>query len=271
MGDDESKKRGSVGAWRSPKKQKTDTKKEALLQDIVSSLTCAISHEPIAHPVLAEDGHLYEKADIKQWLAKEKRSPRTNKPMGTRLVESINARDIVEKAVNAGLVEDEAAASWHIKTGKLKAQAELPGGACGAMRHFQAAFKLNPSPTAEVLMEAADLRHRVDCFLKRAADVDVDVSSLGLARKSLNGENVMTEWRPLTPGVSRLRIIDDLQEFEYLCNRPAPGAEAEVMYCEDMECMRGATFTLDANNEAGKSYELNDYTIPFDACILVSE
>lgn len=276
-GEERGRKRGSSGGGPSRSKKRNtssaeETKKESLLQDVVSGLTCAITHEPVADPVLAEDGFLYERSEITRWFSKEKRSPRTNKEMGTTLMASVTSRQLIEKVVSLGLVDDEAAASWHVKSGKLKARRTLPGGASAALNHFKQALKLNvPNESIKLLVEATELRVKVDDFLKRAESANVDVSCLGLAWKVEQKEAVMTEWRPLVPHVSRIRIIDNLAEFERLCNRPAPGASTEVMFTDDMEEMRGNTYTLENNNDAEKSYDLNGFSVPYDACVLVSE
>ena len=44
-------------------------------------LACPITHESLFDPVLLQDGHVYERAAIETWLARESRSPCSNCPM----------------------------------------------------------------------------------------------------------------------------------------------------------------------------------------------
>ncbi|XWV26228.1 hypothetical protein QJ857_gp0848 [Tupanvirus soda lake] len=49
---------------------------------------CPISHMIFAEPVLADDGHFYEKKEIKKWMHTKNSSPLTNNPMSHRLTRS---------------------------------------------------------------------------------------------------------------------------------------------------------------------------------------
>ena len=135
------------------------------------------------------------------------------------------------------------------------------------------------SPEREALLEAFELRDRMLALVKRG-------DRLGLGRefeRLLTVEHPsgvvaaagapMTTWRgDLVPGQSRIRIIDDVEEFQRLCERPAPGAneDSEVGWCEDeMEELAGNEYKVDGVNEQHRSYMVDDYCVPFDACILV--
>ena len=52
------------------------------LRSILAHHTCSITHELIVEPVIAEDGHLYEKKSMTRWLATNSTSPKTNLPIG---------------------------------------------------------------------------------------------------------------------------------------------------------------------------------------------
>lgn len=47
-----------------------------------SEYVCPITQELMHNPVLAEDGHLYEKKAISEWLSHHLSSPKTNGKMG---------------------------------------------------------------------------------------------------------------------------------------------------------------------------------------------
>ena len=88
------------------------------LRSILVDHTCSITQELIRDPVMAEDGHLYEKESIVRWLATRSTSPRTNLPMGKTLVPSVVAKQTIANLMGMdGVVSDEAAAEWHFATG----------------------------------------------------------------------------------------------------------------------------------------------------------
>jgi hypothetical protein len=47
------------------------------------AFTCAITREVMEEPVVAADGHSYERSAIEQWLRRSARSPMTNAPLGS--------------------------------------------------------------------------------------------------------------------------------------------------------------------------------------------
>jgi len=47
---------------------------------------CPVTQEPFQIPVVAEDGHVYEKRAIDECLSKKLVSPMTNEPMGKTLI-----------------------------------------------------------------------------------------------------------------------------------------------------------------------------------------
>ena len=219
---------------------------------------------------------------IEKWLRKKKSSPLTNKPMGTRLADHGDGRCIVSSAIESGLVDADAATAWHVASARLKIVATLPGGLDSAKEHL-AAVAPSPecerveeaSPEREALLEAFELRDRMLALVKRG-------DRLGLGREverlltvdhpsGVAAGAPMAAWRgDLVPKQSVVRIIDDVEEFQRLCERPAPGADDEVGWCEDeMEELAGNIYTVRRVYGRTRSYDIGDYAVPFDACILV--
>ena len=56
------------------------------LQPLQPFLQCPISHEIMVDPVVAADGHTYEREALARWLSEKSSSPLTGQPMGTRMV-----------------------------------------------------------------------------------------------------------------------------------------------------------------------------------------
>ena len=63
----------------------------------------------------AEDGHVYERAAIREWISKNgkhSKSPLTNQPMGPTLLSAVGVRNAIETLINSGAVTGELADSW---------------------------------------------------------------------------------------------------------------------------------------------------------------
>lgn len=64
--------------------------------DIPDSFRCAITLEPMADPVVALDGHTYERTAIEHWLKTQRKSPMSNLPMGTTLIPNLTLRSMMQ-------------------------------------------------------------------------------------------------------------------------------------------------------------------------------
>lgn len=62
---------------------------------IPKDLSCPLSGKIMEDPVVAQDGISYERANIEQWLTKEKTSPTTKEEMGPVLVANRNLADYI--------------------------------------------------------------------------------------------------------------------------------------------------------------------------------
>ena len=97
--------------------------KEDGLRSILENHICSITHELIVEPVMAEDGHHYEKKPMTRWLATNSRSPKTNLPMGKSLVDSVVAKQTIADLIRMdGVVDEAAAAAWHFRKGVAAAE-----------------------------------------------------------------------------------------------------------------------------------------------------
>ena len=86
----------------------------------LSVVTCKINHTLPIEPVIAEDGHLYEKHSIlnhiKKSLNKKLQSPVTFEPMGTHLYESPTIYKLIETLVETGKISGALAMDWKART-----------------------------------------------------------------------------------------------------------------------------------------------------------
>lgn len=82
---------------------------------IADEWVCPITMELPLDPVMAEDGHFYERSAIEQYFTTKKNgltSPHTNEPMGRRLVPATQARNTIERLVKSGTIDGDKADNW---------------------------------------------------------------------------------------------------------------------------------------------------------------
>eukprot|EP00598_Pedospumella_elongata_P016419 CAMPEP_0184989894 /NCGR_PEP_ID=MMETSP1098-20130426/30544_1 /TAXON_ID=89044 /ORGANISM="Spumella elongata, Strain CCAP 955/1" /LENGTH=574 /DNA_ID=CAMNT_0027514993 /DNA_START=129 /DNA_END=1853 /DNA_ORIENTATION=+ len=63
---------------------------------------CPITYELMRDPVVASDGHTYEKAAIEKWLKNHKISPRSGEPMDVLTIPNINIKKLIQDIINEG-------------------------------------------------------------------------------------------------------------------------------------------------------------------------
>jgi len=159
-------------------------KLEALVDDSAAEFLCAITHELPIDPVTAEDGRVYERSAIEEWLEKNEKSPHTNEPMGKKLLPALQAKNMIAALVKSGALSADKCAAW---TQKLEEEKEVErlrqraeAGEVRAMVELAIAYRLGIAVQKD---SAAAFQ-----WAKRAADLD-DVCGLTLvAAHRLEGE-----------------------------------------------------------------------------------
>eukprot|EP00629_Pelagomonadales_sp_RCC1024_P007111 CAMPEP_0119277216 /NCGR_PEP_ID=MMETSP1329-20130426/16755_1 /TAXON_ID=114041 /ORGANISM="Genus nov. species nov., Strain RCC1024" /LENGTH=249 /DNA_ID=CAMNT_0007277679 /DNA_START=109 /DNA_END=855 /DNA_ORIENTATION=+ len=209
---------------------------------LVASVTCSITSSLCVCPVVAEDGHTYERAAIERWFEKKLTSPHTNKSIGRTLLDSLTARQQIQALIENGAVDDEAAAVWHLESAKAVIKGKLPGDLRCVSRHLAAADDRHELAETLQLQQAIDVKHQMDVLLScQGGARDAIAAIFARGREGA----AMTEWRELRIDVDRIRVIDDVAELQRLCKRPAPGAELAVNWHPDMAALAGEEFEVD--------------------------
>jgi hypothetical protein len=73
-----------------------------VLSVIPEDLLCPISRELMSDPVLAADGHAYERVHIEEWLAHHPTSPLTGEPLANNhLLPNLIVRSLVREFAEA--------------------------------------------------------------------------------------------------------------------------------------------------------------------------
>lgn len=104
------------------------------LESVASRCRDNITGTLLVDPVIAEDGHTYERRAISEWFRRRAppTSPLTHEEMGTSLKQNYAIRAIVEDlATSPGLPRLERA-EWHVARGKLHCERTTETGAIAA-------------------------------------------------------------------------------------------------------------------------------------------
>ena len=96
----------------SPQPEPSKPSKTSDVASPLEHLVCPISYELPVDPVMAEDGNIYERSAIEEWLSHQQKSPMTNQPMGTKLLPAFQIRSMIETMVRSGGISGEMAVSW---------------------------------------------------------------------------------------------------------------------------------------------------------------
>ena len=92
-----------------------EKKMRASINDAAADLLCPISQELPVDPVIAEDGQIYERGAIVEWLSRNATSPITRAPMGTKLLPAVPVRNTIGSLIKSGAIEGELAEAWREK------------------------------------------------------------------------------------------------------------------------------------------------------------
>ena len=139
---------------------------DAMADDWVCPITCELPVDP----VVAEDGHVYERSAIEEHIrtkGAELKSPMTGLSMGRKLLPSAQARNTIEKLVRTGAITGDKADSW---TKRIKDEERLR-----AMRGSAEAGDLDAMHNLGVWHELGEHGLKVDyaaaySWYKKAAD-----------------------------------------------------------------------------------------------------
>jgi len=275
-------------------------KEPHLVARILEHHRCPITQQLLVDPVIAEDGHVYERKAVEQWLIKTEKSPVTNKPMGPRLVAAIVVRQTVSELVEADVLENKVIQDYFMERGRLRAtRLIVPGPDLeGAKMDFHSARAREtssgssgsaaPDKTWQTQMEIVEwMQQGVELFSKSSKGVHQSQSGdlrdwlIQVARAAVVAvtqplSQRLTTWEPLTQG-TRVRLIDDPAELQRLCKRPAPGARDKVGWVADMASFAGQYCTVEKlGDNTHMNYcvrleaapEERGYSFPFDTVIV---
>ena len=120
----------------------TSKKFRSAIDESLDEFLCPITQELPLEPVMAEDGQVYERSAVEDWLkrADPPRSPVTNLRMGPKLVAATQIKNMIERMVQSNAVPEEKAGAWRKRIKEQEKVHELRRKAEGGDAH--AAFIL---------------------------------------------------------------------------------------------------------------------------------
>ena len=102
-----------------------EKKMRASINDVAADLLCPITHELPFDPVMAEDGQIYERGAIVEWLSRNATSPITRARMATRIIPAIQTKNTISTLIKSGAIEGEIAEAWQKKLEQEKRVKEM--------------------------------------------------------------------------------------------------------------------------------------------------
>lgn len=280
----------------------TSQKTMSVIARIIEHHKCPITQQLLVDPVIAEDGHIYERKALELWLMTKKTSPTTNKPMGTSVLPALTARQTVSELVEQGILDSETSLQFFSDRGRIRAtRTSLPGPDLdGARKDFQRALALSKTSGQRQVLEfqlgAVGWMHSGSQLFNRAQRLQGEAKETAAAQDLRGwmldlGEATrlaitwpllearrMTEWQDL-PKSSRVKVLDDACELQRLCERPPPDGEAKVGWNAEMIGFAGKICTVQRVGDAShKNYILRresgppgrDFSFPYDALFLLA-
>jgi len=94
------------------------TRTHSTLNELAEECICPISHALMVDPVIAADGHTYDRAQIESWLQRadhgaQATSPQTREPLvDTRLLPNLAIRRTIQRLVDSGRLDDGIVKEW---------------------------------------------------------------------------------------------------------------------------------------------------------------
>jgi len=114
--------------------EETNKRRKSAIDEVVKEFVCPISLELPVEPVMAEDGRVYNRADIKSYIDNADdnlTSPVTAAPMGPTLVPAVQVQNTLHALIKSGAVEDDSAERLkEVIKARKKAEAGDPEAMC---------------------------------------------------------------------------------------------------------------------------------------------
>ena len=97
---------------------------KSAVNEAMNEFLCPITFSLPVDPVTAEDGNVYERSAIEEWLKQQRKSPVTNLAMGTKLLPALRVKNMIRAMVTSGTLTGDKVAAWKLKLEEEEVVAE---------------------------------------------------------------------------------------------------------------------------------------------------
>ena len=98
---------------------------KSAFEEAFAELVCPITFSLPVDPVMAEDGNVYERSAIEEWLKQQLKSPVTNLAMGTKLLPALRVKNMIRGMVASGALTGDKVDAWKLKLKEEEEVAEM--------------------------------------------------------------------------------------------------------------------------------------------------
>ena len=98
---------------------------KSAVDEAMNEFLCPITFSLPVDPVMAEDGNVYERSAIEEWLKQQHKSPVTNLAMGTRLLPALRVKNMIRTMVSSGALTGDKVDAWKLKLKEEEEVAEM--------------------------------------------------------------------------------------------------------------------------------------------------
>jgi hypothetical protein len=108
-------KRGHAAAEAEDETAQEFRRHKSAVNEAMNEFLCPITFSLPVDPVTAEDGNVYERSAIEEWLEQQHKSPVTNLAMGTRLQPALRVKNMIRAMVTSGTLTGDKVDAWKLK------------------------------------------------------------------------------------------------------------------------------------------------------------
>ena len=98
---------------------------KSAVNEAMNEFLCPITFSLPVDPVTAEDGKVYERSAIEEWLKQQHKSPVTNLAMGTKLLPALQVKNMIRAMVTSGALTGDKVDAWKLKLEEEEKVAEM--------------------------------------------------------------------------------------------------------------------------------------------------
>ena len=156
-------------------------------EEAFAELVCPITFSLPVDPVTAEDGNVYERSAIEEWLEQQHKSPVTNMAMGTRLLPALRVKNMIRTMVASGALTGDKVDAWKLKLEEEEEVAETlrkaEAGDGAVMHQLGVWYEYGEMGLAKDLAKAFE-------WYKKSHEAGYETGTGGLGWCYLHGEGV---------------------------------------------------------------------------------